>query len=145
MQEIEFRLIYQHDETGRFITTFITLDELLKSSTRVRAFDNYTLITKNQFIGRFDKNKRKVFTGDIVNVFFEIEKGIRIEKFIVKWDDTLCGYTLWDIQRKTEWKGINPFIYLYEEDIEIEIIGNEIENIELLEGSLSSPPLSNKK
>ena len=139
MQEIEFRLIYQHDGTGRFITTFITLDELLKSSTRVRPFDKYTLIAKNQFIGKFDKNERKIFTGDIVNVFFETEKGRKIEKFIVKWDNTLCGYTLWDIQLKTKWKGTNPFIYLYEDEIEIRIIGNEIENTELLEGSLSSP------
>ena len=72
-QELEFRLIYQHDESGRFVTTFLTLDELLhlppgQSTTKILSPERYNLVSVGQSISRLDINKQKIFAGDVVNI-----------------------------------------------------------------------------
>lgn len=89
-----------------------------------------------QFTGMLDKNKKEIYNGDIVRIYPE-QTDCDNEKVIYEifYEDSTCQYLCNPfIQGKEDkpLRGIEEFSIPLEEDINIEIIGNIIDNPELL-------------
>lgn len=136
--KLEFRLIFQQDETGRFVRVFVTMDELLKQpNSRILSAEKYNLVAVNPFINKLDHKQAKIFAGDVINVFDITNHEYHLsdmkgENFVIRWNIELCGYSLWHIRLRSWWQGINPFSYPQGYELGLHVIGNEIENPELL-------------
>jgi hypothetical protein len=107
MREIEYRA---WDKKHKYMTGIFTLDDVSKGFIGYK--DNETM----QYIGLKDKNGKKIFEGDIVNVNCGDYESIGV----VTWE--YGGFLL---------PGFVPERMMNEDDMEI--IGNIYENPELLE------------
>lgn len=87
----------------------------------------YRVIEKTigQYTERKDKNKIKIFEGDIVKGNFPYA-----EKCVVVWDNKRCGFYLKPI---THWGKASTDKYYKLNSCVLEIIGNIYDNPELLE------------
>lgn len=89
--------------------------------------------TRKQFTNFLDRKGNEIYDGDIVEIFpNEIEKetyGERLGncKFEVRWDNSFGAWTFKN-HSVDDWN----FVWFWEESKEIEVIGNVIENPELL-------------
>ena len=123
MEEIEFRLTWKELSTGRLLKTYVSLDALLKqneftelTATKLIHNKDFELIAKEQFTELYDKNDKKIYKGDIVRV------DGRKELYKVVFSDG--GFMLNVIPDAHSQVFIRSEI--------IEIIGNELNNPELL-------------
>jgi len=141
MKDIKFRA-KKNNKYGDWVYGggILTIDKksIMLSSDKNGRSSIYFIVyeTIGQYIGRKDANDNFIFSTDIVNVYdnsmeYFPNEDNGGENFIIKWWDEMCGFGLWNIQTKDWWKGdINPFSYLSQD--EIKIIGNVIDNSELI-------------
>jgi len=80
--------------------------------------------TVGQYTGLMDKNRKKIYEGDIVSVHDDEMQGKIISK--VSWHEKLGAWWL-DGQYK-----FREYLYEFNDSISLEIIGNIYENLELL-------------
>jgi uncharacterized phage protein (TIGR01671 family) len=119
-REIKFSYIQQHDETGRFVDSKMTLDEIEALITDI-VYRRYTLVARRQFTGLRDKNGKEIYEGDVVR--FNVVKGrdnepaVNHQKGAVRMEPLSLAFGVWDATYCSQ----------------ATIIGNIYENPELME------------
>jgi hypothetical protein len=114
MELIKFRYIYQHDETGRFMSRIFTLKDIEHSNDLFPA--HYIPIAKLLYIGRKDIDGIDIYEGDIVKTNF----GQIAE---IAWFPLACAFGYKYPEQK--------YPELFNPD-KFKVIGNKFENQELI-------------
>lgn len=82
-----------------------------------------------QYVNRTDKNGKKIFEGDVVQFYKEINGETFQGKYVVYYEDAYCAFMLRDIEQKSY-----PIDLPVEKQcMDYEVIGNVYDNPELLE------------
>jgi len=123
MRPIKFRYVYRPYGTNKIIIVHYTLEqleELTISKSKYIADPSYELISRDQLTGRYDKDGKEIYEGDILNI---PSTGYDVKEYNhrVIWNE----YTL-------TYEGITKSGRVYElwYDEELEVIGNIYENPE---------------
>ena len=124
-------------DTGRWVEGYDVYDESGQTTEEPAAYIYYLnkhpcgwdLIpcevipeTVGQYTGLTDKNGKKIFEGDIVNLF--LFDGV--EKGIIKFNDIMCRFMFFTKEGA----------YSFDSDCIFEVIGSIHDNPELLEGDM---------
>ena len=125
MENIKFKYILKHK--GKIKVVFATIEEieqgkmdeyLMQKSEKFRSED--TVIARNLWIGKLDKNEKEIYDGDII-------KDTQGWLWKVFWRDKFVGFYLKKID-DSEWIDL-----LWGGNVSgLEVIGNIYENPELL-------------
>jgi hypothetical protein len=120
MEEIKYRYMYQHEETGR-VTSRIYNIEQIENGFTVCGGDlaGYFVFVRNLFCGRMDKKGNRIFENDL------IRERSGNEIILVKWVNNgfMPFYSRGNtFKKQTNWENV----------IHGEIIGNIYENEELI-------------
>jgi len=86
-REIKFRFVFKNNENGDIYFKVYSLDQLmvkpLSELADVGVFS--TLISKDQFTGRCDRDGDEIFDGDILSLY---DRHLH-----VFWNKTICGFS----------------------------------------------------
>jgi len=122
MREIKFRAWDKENNQGIFDVSGFRNNfksTQVKNKQGVALWVKSTSLELMQFIGLKDKNKKEIYSGDIVN--------LAGGKFIVKWEDKKAKFSLVDRMAEDDYFQEGNII-----GIELKVIGNIYENPELL-------------
>jgi len=128
MREIKFRAWdKEKKEMGKPFGIYCTLLPLIYRETKIIM----------QFTGLKDKNRKEIFEGDVVEMFFNDKKGI--VKGIIEWKQEECEFIInvdWTINDGSggaTYCTLGHYLLKNNKFDKVEIIGNIYENPELLE------------
>ena len=120
---------YKHEKVGDYLTAVFIIQALTSG-----VWENHRVApsTIGQFTGLCDKNGKKIFEGDIVNILGNQEsadwKNVNYNALIAFLDGGFCA-----IDGTIEDHGFRRYA-LARMDFDLEVIGNVVDNPELLEG-----------
>lgn len=104
-------------------------DTLIEEAERAGVSHYVDPQTVGQYVNRKDKNKKRVFEGDVVRFYKEINGETFQGKYVVYYVDAYCAFMLRDIEQKSYPKDLPS----QSEMKYYEVIGNVYDNPELLE------------
>lgn len=122
MRELKFRYMIKDRRTGKIATEIRTLEEFEQGLyfTNYPDARYYELISKDQFIERSDKDGKEIYEGDIIQNAAQVTI---FRKGVVYYDKTTASFQV-RVNEKTSMD-----VTFFDE-----VIGNTIENPELLKG-----------
>ena len=143
-REIKFRYRLEHIETKEVITKIFTIEEIEAHNWSVW-YENYNVLSRDQYTGLLDKQNNRIYEGDIIDIRDSTIGTEDIVRGEVYWCD---NYLEWSIQWLPKQSGADS-IRLVRKSIrknaktpesslgdrrwpQVEIIGNIYENLELL-------------
>lgn len=125
MNKIKFRYVFKHKKHG-FKIMFFNLEELeSKDIAHIIAdykINGWKLVGRNQFTGKFDKNKKEIYEKDIIKFQWMT---MEWDRFPEKRGESIM--LIHDLEEAFDKDGNGRFVDKY-----CEVIGNSFENPELL-------------
>ena len=121
MREIKFKIVYQHEETGRIAERLISIGDSIPDIG-----PRWFIIAKHQYTGLKDKNGVEIYDGDVLqrDEYDTPDESMYYEKCIVVWDESAWKVKFYDdILLICDYKPDTGWV-----------IGNIYENPELLSG-----------
>jgi uncharacterized phage protein (TIGR01671 family) len=105
-------------------------DVLIGEELRAGTYHYVDPASVGQYVNRTDKNGTRIFEGDVVQFYKEINGETFQGKYVVYYEDAYCAFMLREIDSTTNMPSELPF---GSECQYYEVIGNVYDNPELLE------------
>ena len=104
-------------------------DVLIGEELRAGTYHYVDPASVGQYVNRTDKNGTRIFEGDVVQFYKEINGETFQGKYVVYYEDAYCAFMLRDIEQKS----YPTDLPVEKQCMDYEVIGNVYDNPELLE------------
>ena len=104
-------------------------DVLIGEELRAGTYHYVDPASVGQYVNRTDKNGTRIFEGDVVQLYTEINGETFQGKYVVYYEDAYCAFMLRDVEQKS----YPTDLPVEKQCMDYEVIGNVYDNPELLE------------